>query len=109
MSLDLYYKINPCPHCGRSDEEVHINVTYNLTKMWMAACPEDTRLIEIDDMTGAEAKPKLERAFRKLMADPEKYKQYEPENGWGTYAGLLDKVNLCITFCKDPGIWMASR
>lgn len=34
----------------------------------------------------------LTEAYRILVGDPEKYKKYNPENGWGTYEGLCNFV-----------------
>ena len=38
-----------------------------------------------------------------LLADPEKYKQFDPENGWGSYEGLKNFVyNYCQACCYNP-------
>ena len=38
-----------------------------------------------------------------LLSDPEKYKQFDPENGWGSYKGLCEFVaNYCQACCYNP-------
>ena len=38
-----------------------------------------------------------------LLSDPEKYKQFDPENEWGSYKGLCDFVyNYCQACCYNP-------
>ena len=34
----------------------------------------------------------LRQAQALLLAEPEKFKEFNPSNGWGTYTGLLDLV-----------------
>ena len=36
-----------------------------------------------------------------LLSDPEKYKRYNPENGWGSYDGLVDFVYRYRNACWD--------
>ena len=36
-----------------------------------------------------------------LLSDPEKYKRYNPENGWGSYDGLCDFVYRYRNACWD--------
>ena len=79
------------------------NITHNLGKMasevkipYMAGTvtlytilwrPEElqfTKAREIADL--------LDGGWNILLSDPEKYKQFNPENGWGSYEGLCDFV-----------------
>ncbi len=79
------------------------NITHNLGKMasevkipYMAGTvtlytilwrPEElqfTKAREIADL--------LDEGWNILHSDPEKYKQFNPENGWGSYEGLVDFV-----------------
>lgn len=36
-----------------------------------------------------------------LQSDPEKYQQFNPENGWGSYKGLCDFVDNYCQACWD--------
>ena len=88
------------------------NITHNLGKMaaevkipYMAGTvtlytilwrPEElqfTRAREIADL--------LDIGWNILLSDPEKYKRYNPENGWGSYEGLCDFVYRYRNACWD--------
>ena len=88
------------------------NITHNLGKMagevkipYMAGTvtlytilwrPEElqfTKAREIADL--------LDIGWNILLSDPEKYKRYNPENGWGSYEGLCDFVYRYRNACWD--------
>jgi hypothetical protein len=43
----------------------------------------------------------LDIGWNILLSDPEKYKRYNPENGWGSYDGLCDFVYRYRNACWD--------
>ena len=43
----------------------------------------------------------LDEGWNTLLADPEKYKKYDPPNGWGSYEGLCDFVYRYRNACWD--------
>jgi hypothetical protein len=43
----------------------------------------------------------LDEGWNILLSDPEKYKRYNPENGWGSYEGLCDFVYKYRNACWD--------
>ncbi len=43
----------------------------------------------------------LDEGWNILLADPEKYKQFNPENGWGSYDGLEKFVYNYRNACWD--------
>ena len=43
----------------------------------------------------------LIQGFEVLRKDPEHYKQWNPENGWGSYEGLLQFVSEYRNACLD--------
>jgi len=43
----------------------------------------------------------LDIGWNILISDPEKYKRYNPENGWGSYEGLCDFVYRYRNACWD--------
>jgi hypothetical protein len=106
MSLDVDLVVNqPCSvYSG--------NITHNLGKMagevnipYMAGTvslytilwrPEElqfTKAREIADL--------LDVGWNILLSDPEKYKKYNPENGWGSYDGLVQFVYKYRNACWD--------
>lgn len=42
----------------------------------------------------------LTKGLRKLKANPEKYKKFNPENGWGDYEGLVRFVGDYLDACS---------
>lgn len=62
--------------------------TYNYRPMFVACMDWDYKQGEYYPMT--EVLPKLRRGLRELEEHPGKYRQYEPENGWGTLGGAID-------------------
>lgn len=80
-------------------EEVRLasyNVTHNLNKMAEAVglyqvlwSPE-----EIGITTASQMIEPLEKGIKELTANPEKYKAYNPPNGWGNY-------DIFVSFCKS--------
>ena len=43
----------------------------------------------------------LDIGWNILLSDPEKYKRYNPENGWGSYDGLVQFVYKYRNACWD--------
>lgn len=43
----------------------------------------------------------LDEGWNILLSDPEKYKRYNPENGWGSYDGLCNFVYRYRNACWD--------
>jgi hypothetical protein len=43
----------------------------------------------------------LDIGWNILLSDPEKYKRYNPENGWGSYEGLCEFVYRYRNACWD--------
>lgn len=41
----------------------------------------------------------LQEGLEKLKSNPEEFKKYNPENGWGTYGGLIDFVEDYLNAC----------
>lgn len=71
--------------------------TYNYRGMFCACMDWDYNQSELGDdgeyhtcyYPMAEVIPRLERGLRELQEHPERYRQYEPENGWGTLPGAI--------------------
>lgn len=100
MSLDIsfYYDID-----NNEFEIFDMNITHNLNKMADAAGIYEAlwRPEEIFCDTTKQILPILKEGYSKLLADPDFYKQFEPENKWGTYDGLVKKVKEVIIACEQ--------
>jgi hypothetical protein len=82
MSWDFSF-VMPC--CGTECANAG-NLTFNLSKMMTAANVHPDIL---KGKTGKEIIPILRKAWSELIKDPDKFKRYNPPNGWGSYEGLL--------------------
>lgn len=54
---------------------------------------------EIGIKTAAELIDPLTNGLRLLRTEPERFKQFNPENGWGTYEGLIRFVEDYLSAC----------
>ena len=88
----------------------HLNITHNLTEMADKCCvpldnnnsvslyqlmwhPEDTLGIITPTMDYV---TELMSCYKMLAENPDLFKRYNPDNGWGTYEQLLHKVKKYI-------------
>lgn len=85
------------------------NITHNLSKMANQVMlesgltlrdvlwhPEKNGLYYARDISEM-----LDEAFNTLLAEPDRFKTYNPENGWGDYEGLVDFVYGYRNACWD--------
>jgi hypothetical protein len=95
MGLDIYLE--------ESNAEVlyRDKITHNLSSMAMAVelyiplwHPE-----EIGVNKAGELVPILKKGLLRLLSDPEKYRELNPKNGWGSYEFLVEFVTRYIIFC----------
>lgn len=110
MSLDVSLRhINHCPHCqGELEGEIvyGANITHNLTEMADKAKiykalwrPEEINITRAKQLI----RP-LEAGLKKLKGNPAKFEKMNPDNGWGSYDGLVRFVEDYLKACKEyPG------
>jgi hypothetical protein len=85
------------------------NITHNLNSMAAAVVlsngltlyqvlwrPDEHKLMFARDISDL-----LDEGWNILIADPEKYKKYNPPNGWGSYDGLCNFVYKYRNACWD--------
>lgn len=85
------------------------NITHNLNKMAIAVKLENGKTLydilwrpdENGFKTAKDISELLDEGWNILLSDPEKYKRYNPENGWGNYDGLCDFVYRYRNACWD--------
>jgi hypothetical protein len=107
MSLDVYLIAaqTKCHHCGGTglldDDAYSANITHNLGRMAEAAGiyeylwrPEDVGATTAKDLIEP-----LRKGLRRLKAAPEKYKQFNAENGWGLYEHFVPFVERYLDAC----------
>lgn len=97
MSLDVYLsELRPVTVFER-------NITHNLARMADAAGlymplwrPELLQATRASHLIGP-----IERGIETLKSDKARFKEYEPENGWGSYDGLLSFAEYYLAACRE--------
>lgn len=84
-----------------TDVAFRYNITHNLNKMADAAGLYDClwRPEEHDIDTAKQLIEPLRQGLHLLKLNPEEYKKYNPENGWGSYEGLVTFVEKYLDAC----------
>lgn len=79
------------------------NITHNLGTMAEAAGiykhlwrPEEIKITK-----AAQLIEPLREGLSLLLSDPERFKQFNPENGWGDYDGLVNFVREYLAACEE--------
>lgn len=96
MSYDI--TIEAPPGDGDPRELWGGNLTYNVHDMLKAA---GLRLRDLDSMPASEAFLHIDSALRFLVDYPLEVKALEPDNGWGSYGGLVAFFALFKSACAD--------
>ena len=98
MSLDVYLKCQCC-------ESVlfEANITHNLNRMAMEAgiYKHLWRPEELDITTAEGLIQPLRDGLLLMIADPERFRAYNPENGWGTYKQFIPWVQKYLVACEE--------
>lgn len=81
----------------------HRNITHNLNVMAKHAGLYDVlwRPEENGISTAAEAEPIVATGLKNLESDPERFRKWNPDNGWGTYEGLVDFTRTFLAACRS--------
>jgi hypothetical protein len=79
------------------------NITHNLSPMAKAArvyevlwCPEEINLKYAKELI-----PLLEGGLQRLRSDPDRYKEFNPPNGWGRYEVLVSFIEGYLKACRE--------
>lgn len=93
-------------------EVFEYNITHNLVPMAKAADiymelwrPEEIGITKARDLINP-----LREGLHRLKSDPNKYKEFNPDSGWGVYEGLVDFVSSYLDACyeypnSDVEVW----
>ena len=104
MSLDVYLRV------VQPVDVFCFNITHNLNKMAMEVkLSNGMSLYDVlwrpDEHKGLELARDiadlLSEGYDALIDNPSFYKKWNPENGWGTYEGLLDFVQAYRDACIE--------
>lgn len=97
MSLDISLYLNgECVY--------NANITHNLNKMAKQVSVDFYRHLwrpeECNVTSASWLVQRLAGGLKDLLTNPEYYKLFNPENGWGNYEGLCDFVYNYIKACN---------
>lgn len=104
MSLDVYLRVT------KPVEVFDANITHNLNKMASEVkLSNGMTLYDVmwrpDEQEGLkfakDIAELLDEGWNILLADPDRFKKFNPENGWGSYDGLCDFVYEYRNACWD--------
>ena len=87
-----------------TNQVFHHNITHNLNKMASKGSSLYQALWRPEELGFTQAKqliPVLALNLTLLQQFPERFKQYNPENNWGRYEGLLECVSKYLEACLD--------
>lgn len=94
MSLDINIK------AMREVEIYEANITYNLAPMYYKCIDKEKGLKKIDNMSCKEALPIINNAITNMLNYADEYRKLNPANGWGSYEGLLAKLQELRNCCE---------
>ena len=116
MSLDVYLidktvKLKPCrcDRCGNEHEYeeqedyFQFNTTHNLGPMADNAGIYEAlwRPETIGITTAGQLIDSLAAGLQLLQSDPDRFKEFNPPNGWGAYEILVNFVENYLAACRD--------
>ena len=115
MSLDVYLEGEPgqqdcrCSECGNEHKRSSApqfysnNITHNLNRMAEEAGlyramwrPDENGINKAHQLVET-----LREGLARLRSDPEHFKKFNPENGWGSYEGLVEFVQSYLAACVE--------
>jgi len=118
--LDLDYELNTGKEVRQATMRVwEGNLTYNLSNMLNVAFglvdelegysvaeqvlfKKGVSYVELwEGKTGGDCIEGLQYAIDRMEASPDKYKRYNPSNGWGTYEGALKALKEFLVACEE--------
>ena len=88
---------------AETNEVYSANITHNLGKMAGEAGIYE-HLWRPDEIKITKAKELIEplrQGLHNLKSEPERYKKFNPENGWGSYDGLVKFVENYLNACYE--------
>lgn len=95
MSLDISV------HAKRDVELFVSNITYNLSPMYYRCFKLEKGIWSLDGMSCEKALPYIREAIKDMKENKEEYEKLNPKNGWGSYDGLLERLESLELVCID--------
>jgi hypothetical protein len=88
---------------SETNEVYSANITHNLGAMAGKAGIYEAlwRPEEINIITARELIEPLRQGLHNLKSEPKRYKKFNPENGWGSYGGLVEFIENYLNACYE--------
>jgi hypothetical protein len=103
MSLWIYLRHEPCPHCDQGEQVFEANTTHNLGAMAVEAGiykhlwrPDEIGVTVASQLIGP-----LQSAIAKMLADPDRFKAHNVPNGWGMYDDFMPWLTRLLDACEE--------
>lgn len=93
MSADYWLETDNC-HAHHS-----VNVTYNLGKMLREAGHPEWQALK--GAPASEVAGVMDAVARTLRSDPDRFRAFNPPNGWGTYEGAIEYAEAFRDMCSE--------
>ena len=119
MSWDAYLVSSSCITCGHEERHGSWNYTHNCNQMiatvvedmgyelkqhWLIGHMGKSWFDVLDGMSGKDGAKFLGKIVQRLEADPERFCEWNPPNGCGSYETLLPTLrDMEIISYKNPG------
>lgn len=84
-------------------EPEYCSPTYNIGKMMRVAMDWDFKQGTFYKLT--DVLPKIRQGLAELISHPEQYKQYEPDNGWGTVDSAAKALSSILDWASPDNCW----
>lgn len=101
-------KVEGLKDCYVTVGDCDANITWNLREMIIASTGLEWKNEEINGLC-KDIIPSIRNGLFELTNNPQKYKKYEAENGWGTLEGCKSFFRCILTdwdvFCNDS--WLS--
>lgn len=100
MSLD-FILFDVGKNTGQRFEICSFNITHNLAQMADAAGIYDALWSPPEGCCAEQLIDDIKSGLSRLLADPEKFRIYNPKNGWGSAGDLVSFINDVLSACRE--------
>lgn len=75
--------------------------TYNLSPMWRLAGVFEGGSKDLDGLRASDLADRAARGLMRAVTNPAPFKELNPANGWGDYAGFIEILTRTAIMCAE--------